>query len=142
MSLFSDAMKYAAGIADSAFGTTGFTNTYKTVGGFASSLKSSAVGTAIGSYAGARFANNSAAGFTPPTMKTPTARAVSSSASNFKATKVSPLKGTGMSNPAVQNAWKRSSQNPRIQASLEVVRPTIGKRGPNSSLAGATIKRN
>ena len=141
MSLFSDAMKYAADVADSTFGTTNFTSAYTTVGGFANSLKTSAVGTAIGSYAGARFGANSAAGFTPPTMKTPTSRAVSSSASTFKATKVSPLKGTGMSNPAVQNAWKRSSQNPRIQASLEVVRPTISKRGPNSSLADASIKR-
>ena len=144
MSLFSKAIGWAAGAAEAYFGTTGFTKTVSTVGSFIDTVQGSAVGQAVGSYVAGRLGGDSPdkyQGFQTPQMESASAyRGVATTAGSFKASQSSPLRGTGMENPAVQRAWQKASQNPRIQASLEVVRPTTGKRGPTKSLAEAKLK--
>lgn len=47
----------------------------------------------------------------------------------------------GWNNPKVQQAYAKAvqSNNPSIRAALDVVRPTIGKKGPTKSLHEAKI---
>lgn len=53
----------------------------------------------------------------------------------------SQAKSMGWDNPRVQEAYAKVAQsnNPSIRAALDMVRPTIGKRGPTKSLSEAQV---
>lgn len=53
----------------------------------------------------------------------------------------SQAKSMGWDNPRVKEAYSKlsNSKNPSIQAALDMVRPTIGKRGPTKSLTEAQV---
>jgi len=149
MSLFSKAIGWASSAADSYFGTniskyTGFlgADTGATLSDVGSAIMSSGADYVAGRLGGDD--PDAYKPFTPPTLGTGASAAsrVATTAGSFKASPAQQFKGTGMNNPAVQRAWRKASQNPRIQASLEVVRPTIGKRGPTKSLREAQVKRS
>jgi len=147
MSLFSKAIGWASSAADSYFGTN--ISKYTGMLGADTGSTLSDVGSAIMS-SGASYVEGRLGGddpdayqaFTPPSLGTGASAAsrVATTAGSFKSSAAQQFKGTGMNNPAVQSAWKKASQNPRIQASLEIVRPTTGKRGPTKSLREAQIK--
>lgn len=147
MSLFSKAIGWASSAADSFFGTggtiskvTGFlgADTGATLKDVGSALMSSGADYVAGRFGGKEeYTPFKAPEYTPGSA----ASRVATTAGSFQASQSAPLRGTGMNNEAVQRAWQKASQNPRIQASLEVVRPTIGKRGPTKSLAEAQIRK-
>lgn len=53
----------------------------------------------------------------------------------------SQAKAMGLENPRVRDAYAKiqNSNNPAIRSALDIVRPTIGKRGPTKSLSEAQI---
>lgn len=54
----------------------------------------------------------------------------------------SQARAMGLQNPKVQQAYAKAlqSRNPSIRAALDVVRPTIGTKGPTKSLREAQIR--
>ena len=147
MSVFSKAIGWASSAADSFFGTGGTISKVTGFLGADTSATLSDVGSAIMSsgadYVAGRFGGDEKyTPYEPPSLGTGASAAsrVATTAGSFKSSAAQQFKGTGMNNPAVQRAWQKASRNPRIQASLEVVRPTIGKRGPTKSLREAQVK--
>lgn len=142
MSLFSKAVSWVAGEADELFGTQIFGSTVESAGSFLSDVREFGEDTGITDYITGRFGGEEEyRPFATPEVSGSTAGSrVATTAGTYRSTAAEKYRGTGMTNPAVQRAWQKASQNPRIQASIEVVRPTIGKRGPTKSLREAQIK--
>lgn len=142
MSLFSKAINWVAGEADDLFGTQIFGKTVESVGGFLGDVREFGQETGITDYVTSRFGGDGEyKPFATPDIPGSTAGSrVATTAGTYRSTAADKYRGTGMNNPAVQRAWQKALQNPRIQASIEVVRPTIGKRGPTKSLREAQIK--
>lgn len=142
MSLFSKAVSWVAGEADDLFGINFFEPAVDIAGGFLGDVQEFAQDTGISDYITGRFGGDEEYKpfGTPPIPGSTAGSRVATTAGTYRSTAMDKYRGTGMTNPAVQRAWQKASQNPRIQASLEIVRPTIGKRGPTKSLREAQIK--
>lgn len=141
MSLFSKALTWAAGAADSWLGTGNtISSAYQATESFITQGIDLVKTTGLDEYVSQAYGKNQTP-YQAPEFTSPTAhKGVATSAGSFKASKSSAeMARTGMSNSSVQAAWKKASANPRIAAQIDIVRPNIGKRGPTKSLAEAKI---
>lgn len=155
MSIFSDALDWAAGGIDELLGysnsftaagpmlpgsigpaTSFLTGAYDVV----SAITDSGIGKAVGSYLDATN-EKGYQGFQAPQMTGASARTPAGSA-NFGASKSQAMK-VGLADQRVQAAYNRvrQSNNPSINAAFNMVRPTIRSGGVTTSLSSATITR-
>jgi len=139
-SLFSKGLKWAAGAADKWLGTgSTISSAYAATESFITKGIDLAKSTGLDEYVKQAYGTEQKPFQVPEVTAGSAHKGVATSAGSYQASKSAGMAKTGMSNSSVQQAWKKASANPRIAAQIDIVRPTIGKRGPTKSLAEAKI---
>jgi len=139
MSLFSKGLKWAAGAADKFFGTgTTISSAYTAAESFITKGVDIAKATGLDEYVKQAYGANQQAYQAPEFTPGSAHKGVATTAGSYQASRAE-LEKTGMSNPKVQEAWKKASASPRIMAQVSIVQPNIKQRGMTKSLAEAKI---